>query len=41
MNTQETVAVVEHAVSGGGGLFDIDPGLMIWAWVSSGSCFLF
>jgi F-type H+-transporting ATPase subunit b len=39
MNTQETVAVVEHAVSGGGGLFDIDPGLMIWAWVVFGILF--
>ncbi|MBN1603384.1 MAG: F0F1 ATP synthase subunit B [Chitinispirillaceae bacterium] len=38
MNTLDTVAVVEHAASGGG-LFDIDPGLMIWAWVVFGILF--
>jgi F-type H+-transporting ATPase subunit b len=39
MNPLDTVAVVEHATQGGGGLFNIDPGLMIWTWVVFGILF--
>jgi F-type H+-transporting ATPase subunit b len=39
MNTLDTVAVIEHAAQGGAGLFNIDPGLMIWAWVVFGILF--
>jgi F-type H+-transporting ATPase subunit b len=42
MSTVDTVAMVEHAANsggGGGGLFDIDPGLTIWTWIVFGIVF--
>jgi F-type H+-transporting ATPase subunit b len=40
MSALDTVAVVEHATQGGVGLFNIEPGLMIWTWVVFGLVFL-
>jgi F-type H+-transporting ATPase subunit b len=42
MSTVDTVAMVEHSANsggGGGGLFDIDPGLTIWTWIIFGIVF--